>query len=261
MDFLKKELAPISANVWKDIEDRAREVLTTQLSARRFVKVTGPVGVGNGGLNTGRLAIHKKDDLAYGVYKIQPFVENRITFTLNRWELDNLDRGAKDIDYTNLDEALKKAAKFEEEAIYFGLDEACIVGLLKDESKLIEFGKTEEETIKNLMYGVSKLRNTGFAKGPYALVVGLEKYIYLNMVNLNNPLVKRLEKILGMPVIVSNNITGALLLPYDDENIELVLAEDFSLGYQGHCNKEVELFVTETFTFRIIDDTKVVGYK
>ncbi|WP_293722819.1 encapsulin [uncultured Cetobacterium sp.] len=76
MDFLKKELAPISANVWKDIEDRAREVLTTQLSARRFVKVTGPVGVGNGGLNTGRLAIHKKDDLAYGVYKIQPFVEN-----------------------------------------------------------------------------------------------------------------------------------------------------------------------------------------
>ncbi|MGL4628225.1 family 1 encapsulin nanocompartment shell protein [Cetobacterium sp.] len=261
MDFLKKELAPISANVWKDIEDRAREVLTTQLSARRFVKVTGPVGVGNGGLNTGRLALHKKDDLAYGVYKVQPFVENRITFTLNRWELDNFDRGAKDIDYTNLDEALKKAAKFEEEAVYLGLDEACIVGLLKDESKLVDFGKTEEETIKNLMYGVSKLRNTGFAKGPYALVVGLEKYIYLNMVNLNNPLVKRLEKILGMPVIVSNNITGALLLPYDDENIELVLAEDFSLGYQGHTNKEVELFVTETFTFRIIDDTKVVGYK
>jgi len=261
MDFLKKELAPISINVWKNIEDRAREVITTQLSARRFIKVTGPVGVENGGINTGRLSLHKKDELSYGVYKVQPFVENRITFTLNRWELDNFERGAKDIDYTNLDEALKKAAKFEEDAVYFGLDEACIVGLLKDESKLVEFGKTEEETIKNLMYGVSKLRNSGFAKGPYALVVGLEKYIYLNMVNLNNPLVKRLEEILGIPVIVSNAITGALLLPYDDENIELILAEDFSLGYQGHNNKEVELFVTETFTFRVVDDARVVGYK
>lgn len=261
MDFLKKELAPISCRVWKDIEERAKEILTTQLSARRFVKVTGPIGKEKGGLNIGRLTIHKKDDLNYGVYKIQPFVENRINFKLNRWELDNFERGAKDIDYTNLDEAIKKAAKFEEEAIYYGLDEACILGLIKAEKQELDFGKTEQETIKNLMYGVSKLKNTGFSKGPYALVVGLEKFIYLNMENLNNSLAKKLEKILGMPIIVSNNITGALLLPYDNENIELVLGEDFSLGYQGHTNEEVELFVTETFTFRILDDTKVISYK
>lgn len=261
MDFFKKELAPISEHVWKEIEDRAREVLTTQLSARRFVRVTGPVGKERGGVNTGRLSIHKKDDLKYGVYQTQPFVENRITFKLSRWELDNFERGARDIDYKNLDEALKKAAKFEEEAIYFGLDEACILGLFKDEKQTIEFGKTEQETIKNLMYGVSKLRNTGFSKGPYALVVGLEKFIYLNMINLNDSLAKRLEKILGMPIIVSNNITGGLLVPYDNENIELVLGEDFSLGYQGHTNEEVELFVTETFTFRVLDDTRVITYK
>lgn len=261
MDFLKKELAPIGEKVWQDIEDRAREVLTTQLSARRFVRVTGPVGKDKGGINTGRLSIHKKDDLSYGIYQTQPFVENRITFKLDRWELDNFERGARDIDYTNLDEALKKAAKFEDEAIYFGLDEACIAGLFKDEKQSLDFGKTEQETIKALMYGISKLRNTGFSKGPYALVVGLEKFIYLNMVNLNDSLAKRLEAILEMPIIVSNNITGALLLPYDNENIELTLGEDFSLGYQGHTNQEVELFVTETFTFRILDDTRVISYK
>ncbi|MGL4905007.1 MAG: encapsulin, partial [Cetobacterium sp.] len=53
MDFLKKELAPISENVWKNIEERAKEVLTTQLSARRFVKLEGPVGTEVGGINTG----------------------------------------------------------------------------------------------------------------------------------------------------------------------------------------------------------------
>ena len=81
------------------------------------------------------------------------------------------------------------------------------------------------------------------------------------MVNLNDSLAKRLEKILGMPIIVSNSITGALLVPYDNENVELTLGEDFSLGYQGHTNEEVELFVTETFTFRVLDDTKVMSYK
>ncbi|MGL5797861.1 MAG: encapsulin, partial [Cetobacterium sp.] len=58
MDFLKKELAPISENVWKNIEERAKEVLTTQLSARRFVKLEGPVGTEVGGINTGRLSLH-----------------------------------------------------------------------------------------------------------------------------------------------------------------------------------------------------------
>ena len=42
------------------------------------------------------------------------------------------------------------------------------------------------------------------------------------MVNLNDSLAKRLEKILGTPIIVSNNITGALLVPYDNENIDIV---------------------------------------
>ena len=261
MDFLKKELAPISGKVWEEIEERAKAVLGTQLSARRFVRVTGPIGKEKGGVNSGRLSIQTQDGLSYGIHQIQPFVENRITFTLNRWELDNIERGAKDIDYKNLDEAMKSAAKFEERAIFNGLNEACIVGLLKDEKERLEFGKTEAETIKSLMYGVSKLRNTGFSKGPYALVVGLEKFIYLNMVNLNDSLAKRLEKILGMPIIISNNITEAILVPFDNEDIELILGEDFSLGYQGHDKKEVELFVTETFTFRITDDTKVIAYK
>ncbi len=64
-----------------------------------------------------------------------------------------------------------------------------------------------------------------------------------------------------MPIIVSNSITGGLLVPYDNENIELVLGEDFSLGYQGHTNQEVELFITETFTFRVLDNTRVISYK
>lgn len=261
MDFLKKELAPISAKGWMEIEKRSREVLGSQLSGRRFLKVLGPLGKENGGISTGRLAVHNENDKEFGVYQIQPYVENRINFTLNRWELDNVDRGAMDINFDSLDMALKEAAKFEEKAIYYGLEKACIVGLLDKDKDLIEFGKTEAETLKNVMFGVSKIKNQGFASGPFVLVVSLEKYVYLNTINPNDSLLGKIEKVLGTPVIISHNIKEGVLMPFNKEDIQLVLGEDFSIGYQEHSSKEVKLFVTETFTFRNLDSSSVVLYK
>ena len=49
MDILKKELAPLSTNVWQEIETRAAEVLLSRLSARKAIHVDG----------TERLVIHQ----------------------------------------------------------------------------------------------------------------------------------------------------------------------------------------------------------
>lgn len=244
MDFLKKKLAPLSTLGWREIENRAKEILETQLTARRFIKVVGPIGKDKGGINTGRLEIKKKDGLNFGIYQFQPFVENRISFKLSRWELDNIERGAKDINLDSLEEAIRKAAKFEEDTIYKGLEEACIIGLL-EQDEMKDFGETEAETIKNVMYGVSKLRNKGYHRGPYKLVVSLEKFIYLNTINENSSLVKKLERVLGTSIQVCHNIKEAILLPYNDPNIELTLGEDFSIGYQEHTEEEVKLFITD----------------
>lgn len=259
MDFLKRELAPISNKAWMEIEKRAKDVLSTQLTARRFVKVTSVSCENSGGITTGRIKIEENENNEFGIYKIQPFVENRVNFTLDRWELDNVDRGAKDINFDTLDMALKEAAKFEEKSIYYGLEKACIVGILNKE--LLDFGKTEAETLKSVMYGVSKIKNQSFSSGPYALVVGLEKYIYLNTINPNDSLLKKIERVLGTPVIISHNITEGILLPYNKDDIELVLAKDFSIGYTEHSSKEVKLFITETFTFRSLDPISIVCYK
>lgn len=261
MDFLKKELAPISSKGWMEIEKRAKDVLSSQLSGRRFLKVVGPLGKSSGGVSTGRLVVESEDGKEFGIYQTQPYIENRINFTLNRWELDNIDRGAQDINFDSLDEAVKEAAKFEEKAVYYGLDKACILGILDKNKEMVDFGKTEAETLKNVMYGVSKIRNQGFSSGPFVLVVGLEKYIHLNTINPNYSLLKKIEKVLGAPVIVSHNITEGILLPYNCEDVQLVLGEDFSIGYQEHSSKEVKLFITETFTFRNLDPSSVVLYK
>jgi uncharacterized linocin/CFP29 family protein len=44
----------------------------------------------------------------YGIHQLLPLVETRMPFSLNIWELDNLDRGNKDVDLDNVHEAEKK---------------------------------------------------------------------------------------------------------------------------------------------------------
>ncbi len=46
MDMLKRNLAPISAEAWEEIDEQAAAVLKTHLSARRAVNVQGPMGWG-----------------------------------------------------------------------------------------------------------------------------------------------------------------------------------------------------------------------
>ncbi|BBA51318.1 family 1 encapsulin nanocompartment shell protein [Fusobacterium varium] len=261
MDFLKRELAPITANGWKEIEERATAVLSKELSARKFVRVTGPLGREVTSITTGRMDVKTKDDIKYGVYKVQPLTESRICFPLSRWELDNIERGAKDVDYSSLDEGVRKAARFEEEAIFKGLEEGQIEGIYKSSSyDTLDFGKTADETLKAIFEGILKL-DAAFAKKPYVLVVSNEKWYYLNTIVKEYSLPEKLEKILGQKIIVSKSIDGAILLPFDDENIELIIGEDYALGYQNHNESVVELFITESFTFRVLDPALIVLFK
>ena len=47
------------------------------------------------------------------IYEVKPLIETRFSFQLNKWEMDNLGRRAKDIDLSPLEKAVKKSALFE----------------------------------------------------------------------------------------------------------------------------------------------------
>ena len=129
MDILKKDLAPLTHNAWEEINDEAVSIFTSLLSARKFIDINGPKGIGYAAVPLGQLDVTddmEKDGIKFGIHKVMPLIELRVPFTLNIWEMDNLERGAKDIDLDNLEEAAHKLIKFEEEAIYQGFDKAFI---------------------------------------------------------------------------------------------------------------------------------------
>lgn len=259
--MLYRELAPITKEAWKEIDERAEEVLKSYLSARRVVKVIGPKGMDYNVITEGRLEnVVDTDEVCYGTYKVLPLTEIRIEFEMNRWELDNIQRGAKDIDYEPLENAARKIALFEENAIYNGLNDGNIVGL-KDsyDGGIIPFGSDIEDIMKAISNGIIKLREA-YQTGPFDLVVGKEIYERILSVQSAFPFDKRIEELIGGKIIYNHIIDDAYLLPHDHDDLELTIGRDFSIGYQSHTSEKVKFFITESFTFRVLDSSLFVRF-
>ena len=60
MDMLKRELAPIPAEAWTEIDAQAIRSSKAILSARKVIDVTGPMGTDFPGVPEGRLEFPKK---------------------------------------------------------------------------------------------------------------------------------------------------------------------------------------------------------
>lgn len=262
MDMLKRNLAPLTGTAWEAIEERAGEVFKTYLSARKVVHVDGPKGWDFTVISEGRLAETQGQDgeVCSGLYQVKPLLENRISFDLDRWEMDNVERGAKDIDLEPLEEAVKKIALFEEKAIYDGLKTAQISGLLEAaDHPAVPFGMEGKAIMDAISQGILLLQQS-FVKQPYTLVVGTELWKRINKESDGYPLKKRIEELLGSEIVYSYVIEGGLLLPYDHEDLEMTIGKDFAIGYEAHDSKKVTLFISESFTFRILDTSLIVPF-
>lgn len=263
MDILKRQMAPLSGDAWHEIDQRASEALKTNLSARRVVKVNGPKGLNYTVIPEGRLTLldNKEGEVKTGLFQVKPLVETRISFELDRWEMDNIARGSRDIDLGNLEEAARKAALFEENAVYNGYEPAGIVGLNQiAKHKPIPFGSDSASILEGLSKGILKLKEA-FIDPPLTLVVGEEGWHRVNRELHGYPLAKRIESLIGGKILYTPVIDGALLLPYDNEDLELTLGLDFSIGYETHDSQKVRLFIAESFTFRVLNPDIVTPYK
>lgn len=259
--MLYREISPVSTKAWKEIDERAIEVLKSYLSARKVVHVVGPKGLEYNAISEGRLTnIGEIDGVYFGNYQVVPLTETRVEFEMNRWELDNVERGAKDVDYEPLEKAMEKTALFEEKAIFDGLDKAIMKGLDGEKSQsTLELGSNPKEIMDALTQGIIKLRKA-YVKAPYTLVVSPQAYKRILSVDTGYPLAKRIEDLIGGEIVLNQAIEGAYLLPYDNEDLELTIGRDFSIGYQNHTNEKVRFFVKESFAFRVLDENIIIKY-
>src|SRR6201995_4568040 len=101
MNILYRELAPISDAAWASIEKEARRTFEQHVAARRVVDLAGPDGPVLAGVGTGPLRDidPPADGVTAQLRTAQPLVQLRVPFTLNRQDVDDVERGAQDSDW------------------------------------------------------------------------------------------------------------------------------------------------------------------
>jgi uncharacterized linocin/CFP29 family protein len=259
--LLRRQHSPLAKESWRLIDEQAREVLRGNLSARKFVDVSGPHGWAHAAVNVGRLDPGRVDaggGVFYGIRKVLPLVEVRVPFVLDLWQLDDAVRGALDPDLNPLIEAANKLAAFEERAIYNGFAAAGIVGMAQASThEPLALGR-ESGWAEAISRGVVMLKAAG-EPPPHVLIAGPQVFAALDRTVGQYPLRKQIEQIIGGEIVLAPYAGGGFLLPAQSEgDFELSLGQDIAVGFDHQETQKIRLFMTESFTFRVIEPQAVV---
>jgi uncharacterized linocin/CFP29 family protein len=263
VDLLKRELAPILPEAWALIDAEATRVLHLNLAGRRLVDLCGPHGWRFGAVDSGRLDLLPEQpdrDLNLGLRKVQPLMEVRVPIKLSLMELDTAARGALQIDLQNVVTAAEKIALLEDRAIFSGFAPAGITGLMGASPHKAEPVPVDLKALPEAVLRAKETLRQAGVNGPYALVLGTRLYDRVVATSEDgHPLTRRIEGlIVDRPIVRAPSIDDGLVISLRGGDYELWLGQDLSIGYAHHEKHEVELYLTESFTFRILEANAAV---
>lgn len=263
MDHLRRQLAPISDRAWELIDAEASRTIEHHLAARTLVEFTGPLGWRHSATSTGRVTPvtpSPVDQVTGRLRQVQSLVELRTPFTLSLDELDAADRGAPDPDLDPLVDAALQAALAEDRAIFHGYEAAGITGMAASRHAALPISDDYDDYPGIVARAVAKLRSSGVG-GPYAIALGSRCYtgVVETTEHGGYPVLEHIRVILGGPVIWAPGVNGAVVVSQRGGDYELVCGQDFSIGYLGHTDAGVELYIEESMTFVVNDDRAAVA--
>ena len=73
------------------------------------------------------------------------------------------------------------------------------------------------------------------------------------------PLLDHLRKIIGGPLVWAPGVHGAVVVSLRGGDFLFEAGEDLSIGYDRHDADEVELYLVESFTFRVVTPEAAVA--
>ena len=266
MLFLRREQAPISAGAWEEIDAEATRTLQMNLAARRLLDFRGPLGWETSAVNLGRVDALKAaphEGVSAVQRQVLPLVELRADFTLSRTELANVDRGADDVDLEPLIGAALKIAAAEDEVAFNGYGAGGIRGVLEaSPHQPLRISEDYSNYPDTVAQAAEVLRQAGVT-GPYAIALGPR--CYAGLISATNeggyPLLNTLENILKGPIVRAPQIDGACVLSVRGGDFELVVGQDFSVGFDRTEGDTLHLYLVESLSARVVAPEAAVALR
>lgn len=263
MNNLHRELAPISAAAWADLEEEARRTFKRHLAGRRIVDVPEPDGLALSAITTGHL--DGIDPPAEGVVahvrRSQPIVELRVPFTVDRQQVDDVARRAKDADWQPVKDAARQIAFAEDRMVFDGYGAAGIAGIRASSSNpALTLPAEVREYPTAISQAVTALRLAG-VDGPYTLALSADAYTAVSETSdYGYPVHEHIARVLDGEIIWAPAIDGAFLLSTRGGDFELRIGQDLSIGYISHDATSIGLYFQETLTFLVYTREAVVAF-
>ena len=255
MNNLHRELAPISDEAWSQIEEETSRTIKRYLAGRRVVDVQGPGGIALSAIGTGHLCnvTAPGDGILARQRDVKPLVELRVPFELDRQQIDDVERGANDSDWQPAKDAARLLAFAEDRAIFEGYAAAGIGGISEGTSNPVLTLPPDVRAYPDaIAQALGQLRLEG-VNGPYSVLLGADAYIALSESSDHGyPVMRHIRELVDGEIIWAPAISGAFVLTTRGGDFGLYIGEDVSIGYLGHDDKTVRLYLQETFTFLLL---------
>jgi uncharacterized linocin/CFP29 family protein len=252
MNNLYRELAPITEAAWAEIELEATRTFKRHIAGRRVVDVSEPGGPVTAGVSTGHLlnVDAPGDGVVAHLRQAQPLVRLRVPFTVNRTDIDDVERGSQDSDWDPIKEAAKKLAFVEDRAIFEGYPAASIGGIRTCSSNpALALPEDPRQYPDVFAQALSELRLAG-VDGPYSVLLSADAYTLVSETTEHGyPLREHLNRLVDGEIIWAPAIDGAFVLSTRGGDFDLQLGTDVSIGYLSHDVDTVALYLEETLTF------------
>jgi uncharacterized linocin/CFP29 family protein len=254
MNNLHRELAPISSAAWADMEAEARRTFERHVAGRRIVDVPDPAGLELAAVGAGHL--DAVDPPVEGVVahlrRSQPIVELRVPFTVDRQQVDDVERGARDANWQPVKDAARQIAFVEDRAVFEGYATARIAGVRASSSHdPVALPPEARDYPTAISQAVSTLRLAGVG-GPYTLALGADAYTAVSeTAEYGYPIHEHIARVLDGEIVWAPAIDGAFLMSTRGGDFELRLGQDLSIGYLAHDATNVRLYLQESLTFLV----------
>ncbi|MBV8787983.1 MAG: encapsulin [Mycobacterium sp.] len=252
MNNLYRDLAPVTEAAWEEIELEATRTFKRHVAGRRVVDVSEPGGPAAAAVSTGRLLDVEapSDGVVTHLRESKPLVRLRVPFTLSRYEIDNVERGAQDSDWDPVKEAAKKLAFVEDRAIFEGYPAAQIDGIRGSSSNppvaLPDDPRAMPDAISKAL---TALRLAG-VDGPYSVLLSADIYTKVSETTEHGyPIREHMNRLVNGDIIWAPAIDGAMVLSTRGGDFDLQLGTEVAIGYSSHDAETVQLYLQETMTF------------
>jgi uncharacterized linocin/CFP29 family protein len=250
---LNRDLAPISECAWQRIEQEAKEVLQLHLAARRLVDFEGPLGWEHSAVDLGRVEPVRgfaRSGASFRRRVVRPLAELRVSFELDRMELERIDRGASSVDLDPLRDAARIFAAAEDSALFDGHEDAGIPGLIASAANP-GVALPADPALLPLAVGeaLEQLRQAGVG-GPYSVALGPAPFTALSRtVGAGGyPVMKHLNQMIDRPVVWAPSLSGGVAVSLRGGDFKLICGRDAAIGYLSHDEKTVSLYFEESFS-------------